>query len=113
MSVIDTLTRQAGRLAEDLQHGVRRARLEGERRVLQRQHRAALETLGSRVYELVRAGHLPDGEIAPELATVENKLMEIDAKSTEIDALRSDADPSADDPVDPGLDAARRFSDDA
>jgi len=113
MSVIDTLTRQAGRLAEDLQHGVRRARLEGERRVLQRQHRAALETLGSRVYELVRAGHLPDGELAPELASVENKLMEIDAKSIEINALRSDGDRSADDALDPGWDATQRFFDGA
>ena len=113
MSVIDTLTRQAGRLAEDLQYGVRRARLEGERRVLQRQHRAALEMLGSRVFELVRAGHLPDGELAPELASVENKLMEIDAKSVEIEGLRSDGDQAADDPVDPGWDAARRFFDDA
>lgn len=103
MSVIDSLTRQAGRLADDLQQGVRRARLEGERRVLQRQHRSALETLGSRVYELVRAGHLPDGELAPELATVENKLMEIDAKSIEIDALRGDDD-RPDDPVAPGED---------
>jgi hypothetical protein len=96
MSVIDTLTRRAGGLAEDLQHSVRRARLEGERRMLQRQHRATLEALGSRVYDLVRAGHLPDGELAPELASVENKLMEIDAKSVEIDALRGDGDaPSA------------------
>jgi hypothetical protein len=92
MSVIDTLTRRAGGLAEDLQHSVRRARLEGERRMLQRQHRATLEALGSRVYDLVRAGHLPDGELAPELASVENKLMEIDAKSVEIDALRGDGD---------------------
>lgn len=96
MSVIDTLTRRAGGLAEELQHSVRRARLEGERRMLQRQHRTTLETLGSRVYELVRAGHLPDGELAPELASVENKLMEIDAKSVEIDALRSDGDGPAD-----------------
>ena len=102
MSVIDTLTRRAGGLAEDLQHSVRRARLEGERRMLQRQHRATLEALGSRVYELVRAGHLPDGELAPELASVENKLMEIDgAKSVEIDALRGEGDgpPDATDPL--------------
>ena len=110
MSVIDSLTRQAGRLAEDLQQGVRRARLDGERRVLQRQHRAALEALGSRVYELVRAGHLPDGELAPELATVENKLMEIAAKSIEIDALRGDGD-RPDDPAAPG--SNDRISDDA
>jgi hypothetical protein len=101
MSVIDRLSRRAGSLAEDLQHSVRRARLEGERRVLQRQHRATLEELGSRVYELVRAGHLPDGELGPELASVENKLMEIDAKSVEIDALRGrdPAPPAVADPA--------------
>ncbi len=85
MSAITAVTRTAGRLAGDLQQSVRRARLEGERRVLKRQHRAALEALGDRVVELVRTGALPETGIGPELATVEAKLMEIDAKSAEID----------------------------
>ena len=84
MSVITTVTRTAGRLAGDVQQSVRRARLEGERRLLQRQHRAALEQLGDRVIELVRAGQLPDTGIGPEIANVEAKLMEIDAKAAEI-----------------------------
>ena len=84
MSVITTVTRTAGRLAGDVQQSVRRARLEGERRLLQRQHRAALEQLGDRVIELVRAGQLPATGIGPEIADVEAKLMEIDAKAAEI-----------------------------
>ena len=84
MSVITTVTRTAGRLAGDVQQSVRRARLEGERRVLQRQYRSALEHLGDRVVQLVRAGQLPGSEIGPEIADVEAKLMEIDAKAAEI-----------------------------
>ena len=84
MSVITTVTRTAGRLVGDVRHAVRRARLEGERRVLQRQHRAALEQLGDRVIELVRAGQLPDTGIGPEIANVEARLMEIDATAAEI-----------------------------
>ncbi len=98
MSIVDTLTRQAGRVAADIQQSVRRARLEGERRVLQRQHRAALETLGTRVFELVKSGRVAGDDLAPEIAAVEAKLMEIDAKSLEIDALR-DAEGGGDDDV--------------
>ena len=52
MSVVDQLARQASRFANDVQVSLRRARVEGERRLLQRQHRAALEDLGLRTYEL-------------------------------------------------------------
>jgi hypothetical protein len=84
MSVITTVTQTAGRLAGGVQESVRRARLDGERRVLQRQHRAALEQLGVRVIELVRGGQLPDTGMGPEIANVEAKLMEIDAKAAEM-----------------------------
>lgn len=90
MSIFTTVSRTAGRLAGDVQHSVRRARLEGERRVLQRQHRAALEALGHRVVELVRAGLLSEAEIGPQIANVESKLMEIDAKAIEMGALTDD-----------------------
>lgn len=90
MSVIDTVTTKAGRLAGDVQMSLRRARVEGERRLLQRQHRTALEELGLRTYELVRAGDLPEGPLAAEIAAVEGKLIEIEAKVTEIDGMRSD-----------------------
>jgi hypothetical protein len=128
MTVLDTLAKQAGRLATDVQTSLRRARVEGERRLLQRQHRAALEELGERAYELVRSGQIEEGPLAPEIAAVESKLMEIEAKVAEIEALRaaeeepatSDDDPArtafpmVDQPGDegsagPGWDAADRF----
>lgn len=128
MSVFDNLTRQAGRLANDVQSSLKRARVEGERRLLQRQHRAALEELGERTYELVRTGALPEEPVAAEIAAIESKLMELEAKVAEIDALRdtdSDPDPASGAPAPspaavaaepdsprgpgPGWDAADRF----
>lgn len=106
MRVIDTLTEKAGRVAGDLQDSLRRARAEGEKRLLQRQHRAALEQLGLRVYELVRAGELPEQPIGVEIAAVESKLIEIEAKVDELDNLRP-GDP-AEEPVEaPAEDDAR------
>jgi hypothetical protein len=93
MSIFETLTKQTGRIANDVQQSLRRARLEGERRLLQRQHRTALEDLGAKAFELVRAGRLPDDDMAAEIAAVEGKLMEIDAKASELDALKDDDDP--------------------
>lgn len=90
MAVFDTLTTKASRLATDVQSSLRRARLEGERRLLQRQHRAALEELGERVYELHQEGAVSSENLVKELAVVEGKLMEIEAKVSEIDALRPD-----------------------
>jgi predicted transcriptional regulator len=121
MRVIDSLTNKAGRIAGDLQGSLRRARVEGEKRLLQRQHRAALEDLGLRVYELVKAGDLPEEAIAAEVAAVEGKLIEIEAKVTELEEIRPDeetGEPSAasegdaDGPVDPAL-AAFPMIDDA
>ncbi|MEW6583715.1 MAG: hypothetical protein AB1416_13245 [Actinomycetota bacterium] len=100
MTVLDTLAKQASRLATDVQSSLRRARLEGERRLLQRQHRTALEELGERVYELHRQGRMPGEELTKELAAVEGKLMEIEAKVAEIDALRTEEEGG------PGGDAA-------
>ncbi len=90
MSVLDNIAKQANRLATDVQMSLKRARVEGERRLLQRQHRAALEELGERAYEQVRAGVLPEEPIAAEIAAVEGKLMEIEAKVAEIDTLRGE-----------------------
>jgi hypothetical protein len=139
MQVLDTIARQANRLATDVQLSLKRARVEGERRLLQRQHRAALEDLGERTYEQVKAGALPEGPISAEVAAVESKLIEIEAKVAEVESLRADeegegedeegaqgapddvaADPSraafpmVDDPVPapgpgPGWEAAERF----
>ena len=90
MAVLDSIAKQANRLASDVQMSLKRARVEGERRLLQRQHRAALEELGERAYELVRSGELPEEPLATEIGAVESKLMEIEAKVAEIDSLRSD-----------------------
>jgi hypothetical protein len=124
MTVLDSLAKQANRLAADVQASLKRARVEGERRLLQRQHRAALEELGERTYELVKAGQIPQGPIAHEIAEVESKLMEIEAKVEEVDSLRGDEGAGADPSVDafpmvgdqpagptpgPGWEAAQRF----
>ena len=90
MTVLDSIAKQANRLATDVQMSLKRARVEGERRLLQRQHRAALEELGERAYELVRAGSLPEEPLATEVAAVESKLMEIEAKVAEIESLRTE-----------------------
>lgn len=95
MAVLDNIAKQANRLASDVQMSLRRARVEGERRLLQRQHRAALEELGERAYELVRAGTIPEEPLATEIGAVESKLMEIEAKVAEIDALRTDEEQEA------------------
>lgn len=101
MAVLDTIAKQANRLATDVQVSLKRARVEGERRLLQRQHRTALEELGERAYELVRAGVLPEDPLAPEIAAVESKLMEIEAKVAEIDGLRGDDEDESRPPEDP------------
>jgi hypothetical protein len=90
MTVLDSIAKQANRLASDVQMSLRRARVEGERRLLQRQHRAALEELGERAYELVRSGELPEEPLATEIGALESKLMEIEAKVAEIESLRTD-----------------------
>jgi chromosome segregation ATPase len=103
MTVLDNLAKQANRLASDVQTSLKRARVEGERRLLQRQHRAALEELGERAYELVRAGKLPEEPLAAEISAVESKLMEIEAKVTEVEELRTEEEAAAAD--DPSKDA--------
>jgi hypothetical protein len=92
MSVVDQLARQASRLANDVQVSLKRARVEGERRLLQRQHRAALEDLGLRTYELIRAGELPEEPLASEVAAIDRKLIELEAKEREITLLQEDED---------------------
>ena len=98
MTVLDSLAKQANRLASDVQTSLKRARVEGERRLLQRQHRAALEELGERAYELVKAGQLPEEPLAAEISAVESKLMEIEAKVAEVEGLRDEEEAAADDP---------------
>jgi len=79
MSMFSSVTSITGRVAGDVKGSVRRARLEGERRVLERRHRAALEALGARTYALIEEGTLSADALAPEVADVGSRLMEIDA----------------------------------
>jgi len=114
MQVLDTIAKQANRLATDVQLSLKRARVEGERRLLQRQHRAALEELGERAYEQVRAGALAEGPLSAEVAAVESKLIEIEAKVAEIESLRSDEEDDGDDTgeAEEAADAAEAADDD-
>lgn len=104
MNILDAITTRATRLADDMQTSLRRARVEGERRMLARQHRATLKELGLRAYELVKAGELPEEPLATEVAAVEAKLIEIEAKVAEIDRLRDD-DESSDEAAEADADA--------
>ena len=79
MSIINSMSSRAGRVARDMKGSVRRARLEGDRRLLERRHRSALEALGSRAYALIRDGAISSDALAPEVADVENRLAAIDA----------------------------------
>ena len=79
MSIFNSVTSITGRVAGDVKGSVRRARLEGERRILERRHRTALEALGARAYALVEQGDLSADALAPEVAEVRNRMMEIDA----------------------------------
>lgn len=107
MTVLDSIAKQANRLATDVQMSLKRARVEGERRLLQRQHRAALEELGERAYELVRSGTIAEDPLSPEVGAVEAKLMEIEAKVAEIESLRGDEDEEAAAPGATAEDASR------
>ena len=82
MSIISSVTAVTGRVAGDVRGSVRRARLEGERRVLERRHRTALEALGARAYELIEQGTLSTDALAPEVAEVRRRLDEIDVAVT-------------------------------
>ncbi|MBM3665678.1 MAG: hypothetical protein FJW92_07790 [Actinobacteria bacterium] len=77
MSIIRSVTSTAGRVAHDMRGSVHRARLEGEKRVLERRHRQALAMLGARAYALARDGDLTAEALAPEIAEVESRLAEV------------------------------------
>jgi hypothetical protein len=93
MPIIATAKRRAGRIAGDVQTSVRRARLEAERRTLERRRRHALTELGRRTAELVAAGSLPDDALGPELATVNDVTMLLAAHDAEIAALQGSEPP--------------------
>lgn len=92
MSLLDQLNQHANRLVDEVQGSLRKARAEGERRLILRQHRAALEELGERAYSLIRSGELQTDLLDPEVQVVESKLAELEAKSRELDAASTPPD---------------------
>jgi hypothetical protein len=89
MPTINTLSRGAGRLASEVLRSLRRARLEAERKLLQRKRGAALTRLGERVHQLVEHGGLPRSELESELGMLEAALAEISANDSAIAALHA------------------------
>ena len=79
MSIIRSVTSGAGRLAHDMRGSVHRARLEGEKRVLERRHRQALAALGARAYALAQQDALTADALAPEIAEVEARMADVRA----------------------------------
>ena len=112
MSLFDSIQQGASRVADEVQTSVTRARLEAERRLLGRQHRAALEALGQRAYELARTGGIPSEPLSTEIDAVDRRLDDIEEKLAEIDSLRGDeAGDGTTGSAGPGWDAAgERFS---
>lgn len=117
MHILDSVTSRAGRLAGEVQASLRRAKVEGERRMLERQHRTALEELGAEAYRAIREGSLDEGPLGPKVAAVEARVIEIEAKSAELDRMRAaderptSADPDGPAPPDPALAAFPMIAD--
>lgn len=79
-------------MAGDVRQSVHRARMEGEKRVMERRHRAALAALGARAYALAKEGRIPADALADEIA-------DVDARQADMAAARAataDADPQHD-----------------
>ncbi|MGA0068867.1 MAG: hypothetical protein ACO3PB_05365 [Miltoncostaeaceae bacterium] len=79
MSIFRSVTSPAGRVAHDMRGSVHRARLEGEKRVLERRHRHALTALGARAYTLSQEGTLTADALAAEIAEVEARMADVRA----------------------------------
>lgn len=79
-------------MAGDMRQSVHRARVVGEKRVLERRHRAALAALGARAYELAREGRIPSDALADEMAEVDARLADLTAARAE----QAAADPQHD-----------------
>lgn len=92
MSLIRSGTSTAWRMAGEVRESVHRARVEGERRVMERRHRAALVALGARAYALAKEGRIPADALADQIAEVDARRAEVDATA----AARPDADPQHD-----------------
>jgi hypothetical protein len=74
-------------LVGEVQRSLRRARLEAERRRLERERRDALALLGARASELAIAGALPAAALTSELARVEQSSTRVEEHDREVAAL--------------------------
>jgi hypothetical protein len=92
MSIIRSTTSTAWRMAGDMRQSVHRARVEGEKRVMERRHRAALAALGARAYELAMEGRIPVQDMADQIAEVELRRADMQAARQ----ATADADPQHD-----------------
>jgi len=80
ISSITSVTSSAGRVAHDVRESVHRARVEGEKRVLERRHRRALAALGARARDLAREGDsIAVQALADEIAEVDARLADVQA----------------------------------
>ena len=79
MSLIRSGTYTAWRMAGGMRQSVHRARVEGEKRVMERRHRAALVALGARAYALAKEGRIPADALADEIAEVDDRQADMAA----------------------------------
>ena len=79
MSIFRSVTTTAGRVAHDVRGSVHRARIEGEKRVLERRHRHALQALGARAYALAKEDALTADALSDEIADVDLRLADVQA----------------------------------
>lgn len=91
MAVLKNVARGGKRLAGDVHASVKRGRLEGERRLLERRRRHAAEKLGEKVWELAKAGAIDPRLIGEEIRSMDDLLIEITGTAAEIDALNNSA----------------------
>ena len=74
-------------IAADVQRSLRQGRLETERRLLERERRAALALLGERASALAASGVLPATALAGALERVERSRRQVAEKGSAIAAL--------------------------
>jgi len=83
-------------LASEIERSLRQARLEAERRWLERERRAALALLGARAWRLVAEGALPAAPLAAELDGVARSRERCVETGRSIEALTAPPSGAAD-----------------
>lgn len=85
--MVKFLRRCVHRARDHAQNSVERARLDAERRTLERQRAAALQDLGDRVSELERSGTLTDSRLGAHIATIREREMRLEATAERLTAV--------------------------